>query len=200
MISIGFFGDGLWAHEAFKKIINDTEIDVCFVSVRFDNRDSILTNMADEHRIPVELFKNINSDESFEILQKYDADLFVSMSFNQIFRSRTINLPRLKTINCHAGKLPFYRGRNILNWVLINDEREFGITVHYIDEGIDTGNIYVKTKDTFIEVIDYDYDGRIRIGSRLGEVIYRHRQNRGVSIRLYHNRSGPPFPMRRQAA
>jgi methionyl-tRNA formyltransferase len=44
-------------------------------------------------------------------------------------------------INCHAGKLPFYRGRNILNWVLINDEREFGITTHYVDEGIDTGDI-----------------------------------------------------------
>ena len=34
-----------------------------------------------------------------------------------------------------------YRGRNILNWALINDEKEFGITVHYIDEGIDTGDI-----------------------------------------------------------
>jgi methionyl-tRNA formyltransferase len=63
------------------------------------------------------------------------------MSFNQIFKSEIINLPRLKTINCHAGKLPFYRSRNILNWVLINDEKEFGITVHYVDEGIDTGDI-----------------------------------------------------------
>ena len=34
-----------------------------------------------------------------------------------------INLPKYKTINCHAGKLPFYRGRNILNWALINDEK-----------------------------------------------------------------------------
>lgn len=48
------------------------------------------------------------------------------------------------TINCHAGKLPFYRGRNILNWVLINDEVKFGITVHYIDEGVDTGDIILQ--------------------------------------------------------
>ena len=40
-------------------------------------------------------------------------------------------------LNCHAGALPFYRGRNILNWALINDEKEFGVTVHFIDEGID---------------------------------------------------------------
>ena len=62
----------------------------------------------------------------------------------QCTRHKNTNMPPLKTINCHAGKLPFYRGRNILNWVLINDEREFGITVHYVDEGIDTGDIILQ--------------------------------------------------------
>jgi methionyl-tRNA formyltransferase len=66
------------------------------------------------------------------------------MSFNQIFKTEIINLPKYNTINCHAGKLPFYRGRNILNWVLINDEKEFGITVHFVDEGIDTGDIILQ--------------------------------------------------------
>ena len=77
------------------------------------------------------------------------------MSFNQIFRSTITNLPRYKTINCHAGKLPFYRGRNILNWVLINDEKEFGITVHYIDEGIDTGDILLQRIYPIHEEDDY---------------------------------------------
>jgi methionyl-tRNA formyltransferase len=66
------------------------------------------------------------------------------MSFNQIFKDEIINLTPNKIINCHAGKLPFYRGRNILNWVLINDESEFGITVHYVDKGIDTGDIILQ--------------------------------------------------------
>jgi methionyl-tRNA formyltransferase len=85
------------------------------------------------------------------------------MSYNQIFRSRIINLPPLKTINCHAGKLPFYRGRNILNWALINDEKEFGITVHYIDEGIDTGDIILQRnfpitdEDTYCTLLDVAY-------------------------------------------
>jgi methionyl-tRNA formyltransferase len=86
----------------------------------------------------------INSEEFIELANNYKCDLFVSMSFNQIFRNELINIPKLKTINCHAGKLPFYRGRNILNWALINDEKEFGITVHYIDEGIDTGDIILQ--------------------------------------------------------
>ena len=75
-------------------------------------------------------------------IKKYDCDLLVSMSFNQIFK--TSILSKYKIINCHAGKLPFYRGRNILNWVLINDEKEYGITVHYVDEGIDTGDIILQ--------------------------------------------------------
>ena len=66
------------------------------------------------------------------------------MSFNQKFRKNIIQTPPLGTINCHAGKLPFYRGRNILNWALINDEKEFGITVHHVDEGIDTGDIILQ--------------------------------------------------------
>ena len=87
------------------------------------------------------------------------------MSFNQIFKSRTINLPALKSINCHAGKLPFYRGRNVLNWVLINDEKEFGITVHYIDEGIDTGYIVLQKmfeiteNDNYSTLLERSYQG-----------------------------------------
>ena len=96
---------------------------------------------------------------------KYDCDLFVSMSFNQIFRSVLINFPALKTINCHAGKLRFYRGRNILNWVLINDEKEFEITIHYVDESIDTGDIILQRcyqitdEDDYSTLLQRAYEG-----------------------------------------
>ena len=66
------------------------------------------------------------------------------MSYDQIIKEDLLKLPLKGFINCHAGALPFYRGRNVLNWVLINGESEFGITVHYIDEGIDTGAILLK--------------------------------------------------------
>ncbi|MGU3843294.1 methionyl-tRNA formyltransferase, partial [Vibrio diabolicus] len=60
---------------------------------------------------------------------------------NQILKKSIIDYAPLGFINCHAGALPFYRGRNPLNWALINGESSFGITVHYVDEGIDTGDI-----------------------------------------------------------
>lgn len=141
---IGYFGDGPWAHQAFEKIVRDNSIEIAFVMVRFDKQDAVLINLAKENNIPIELCENINSDEFINKVKRYQVDLFVSMSFNQIFKKRTIELPPMGTINCHAGKLPFYRGRNILNWALINDEKEFGITVHYMDTGIDTGDIILQ--------------------------------------------------------
>jgi methionyl-tRNA formyltransferase len=108
-----------------------------------------------DYHIPYFKTPNINSPEFYSVLKEFDCDLFVSMSFNQIFKDPIINLPRLKTINCHAGKLPFYRGRNILNWVLINDESEFGITVHYVDSGIDTGNIIEQVVIPILDDDDY---------------------------------------------
>lgn len=87
------------------------------------------------------------------------------MSFDQIFKEKIINLTPYKIINCHAGKLPFYRGRNILNWVLINDEKDFGITVHYVDSGIDTGDIILQKtyeitdNDTYKTLLEKAYVG-----------------------------------------
>jgi methionyl-tRNA formyltransferase len=99
---------------------------------------------AEKYGIDYLKHENINSNEFIKYIKKYNCDLFISMSFDQIFKREIINLPKHKIINCHAGKLPFYRGRNVLNWVLINDEEEFGITVHYVSEGIDTGDIILQ--------------------------------------------------------
>ncbi len=154
-IKIGYFADGPWAHLAFEKLMDDDSIEVCFVCVRYDKNDLELKALAKKNNIDVLSHPNINSEEFISIMNKYNVDLFVSMSFNQIFRDTMINLPPLKTINCHAGKLPFYRGRNVLNWVLINDEPEFGITVHYIDSGIDTGDIILQKTYPITDNDDY---------------------------------------------
>lgn len=143
-LTIGYFADGPWSHLALEKLVFDATIRVVFICARYDHPDPVLKAQAETHRIEFFRHQRINSDEFLEKIGRHDCDLFVSMSFNQIFGRRLIEHPRLQTINCHAGKLPFYRGRNVLNWVLINDEREFGVTVHYVDEGIDTGDILAQ--------------------------------------------------------
>ncbi|MHA3787248.1 methionyl-tRNA formyltransferase [Flavobacterium hauense] len=140
-IRIGYLADGPWSHLAFEKLIKDETIEIVFIVPRSDTNDNTLKDFSERYKIDYLYPVKINSPEFIETARSYNADLLVSMSFNQIFRAPILEVPRLGVINCHAGKLPFYRGRNILNWALINDEKEFGITVHYVDEGIDTGDI-----------------------------------------------------------
>lgn len=154
-LHIGYFADGKWGHEAFHKINADENLSIDFVCVRNDSPDPVLIRYAQENNIDVLHTPNINSDDFIKILEDYKSDLFVSMSFNQIFREKIRNLPLLSVINCHAGKLPYYRGRNILNWALINDEKEFGITVHYVDDGIDTGDVILQKTYPITDNDDY---------------------------------------------
>ena len=143
-MKIGFFGDGPWSHKSLDLLLNNADFEVRFICIRSDPGDEHLIKIAEQESIPLLQNRDINSKEFLSTLSSYNCDIFVSLAFNQIFKKNLIELPPLGIINCHAGKLPEYRGRNILNWALINDENEFGITVHYVDEGIDTGDIILQ--------------------------------------------------------
>jgi methionyl-tRNA formyltransferase len=160
---IGYFADGPWSHNALDKILNDKTLKVVFICARFDTQDQVLKEKAAFHEIPFVVHQNINSKEFRGFLTDSACDIFVSMSFNQIFKKEVIDIPSNKIINCHAGKLPYYRGRNILNWALINDEKEFGVTVHYVDSGIDTGDIilqrvyFINDDDSYSTLLNRSY-------------------------------------------
>lgn len=152
-LKIGYFGDGIWAQNALKRIVKDKNFEICFVVLRFQTPDKTLLKLAKSYKIPIITSKNVNSADFIAQIQAYECELLVSMSFNQIFKEELLS--RYPIINCHAGKLPFYRGRNILNWALINDEKEFGISVHFVDSGIDTGDIIIQKSYAIKDSDDY---------------------------------------------
>jgi methionyl-tRNA formyltransferase len=154
-VKIGYFADGPWSHEALEKIVEDKRFEIAFIVPRYDSRDPVLKEWASKLAVDFLPIENVNHPDAISQLQRYGADLFVSMSFNQILRKQILSIPLKGFINCHAGALPFYRGRNILNWVLINDEKEFGVTAHYIDEGIDTGDIILQKKSLITDEDNY---------------------------------------------
>ena len=141
---IGYFGDGTWACDALGLLLADGRFTVTSVTTRHQREDPNLRAMARRDNIPYLPTADVNSDEFLETLQRTEPDILVSMSYDQIFKKRIINATAIGVINCHAGALPFYRGRNPLNWALLNGERFFGVTVHFIDEGIDTGDVIVQ--------------------------------------------------------
>lgn len=154
-MKIGYFADGPWSHKAIELISNNDDFEIVFIVPRFNKQDPVLKKWSKILSVPFLLIENINSKEAIKVLSSYDADIFVSMSFNQIIKKPLLEAAEHGFINCHAGKLPFYRGCNVLNWVLINGEREFGVTVHFVDEGIDTGDIISQEVSEITDIDDY---------------------------------------------
>ena len=93
-------------------------------------------------------FNIINSLREIKVINhiKYKTDLSIICGFPLIFKKKIIKLNKFGMINCHAGKLPLYRGGSPLNWQMINDEKYIGISVIKIDGGIDTGDIVAEKK------------------------------------------------------
>ena len=131
-MKIGYFSDGPWSHNALIKILSNKTFKLKFIVPRFNKPDPVLKELSKEYKIDYLIIKNVNSENSVSVLESYNCDIFISMSFDQIIKKKLINMTPYGFINCHAGALPYYRGRSILNWVLINDEKSFGITVVFI--------------------------------------------------------------------
>lgn len=161
-MKIGYFGDGPWSHLALRRLHKSNHATIAFIVARH-KPDPVLEGMAKKLGLPFYHPEQVNAPDFICGIKQHAADLFVSMSFDQILKRDIRDAAPLGFINCHAGALPFYRGRNILNWVLINGESRFGVTVHHVDDGIDTGDIIVQKfanigpDDTYADLLERAY-------------------------------------------
>jgi methionyl-tRNA formyltransferase len=94
--------------------------------------------------IPVYQPEAASSPESAEYLKKFDADLFVVISFGQILKKNILELPKLYCINLHGSVLPKYRGAAPTNWTIINADKTSGVTIIKMNEKMDEGDIISK--------------------------------------------------------
>jgi methionyl-tRNA formyltransferase len=108
-----------------------------------------------------EALENANHEMAktdFDGLIAYDYDLIVLANYSQILPKESYSNVKYGAICCHGGRLPQYRGSSVLNWQIINNEVQGGISIIQIDEGIDTGDILgvgvfdIEISDTIIEV------------------------------------------------
>ncbi len=94
-----------------------------------------------KYAIPVLQPVKIKAPEAVEELKKYEADIFVVAAFGQILSKEILDMPRFGCVNIHASLLPKYRGAAPINWCIINGEKETGVTIQQMNEGVDTGDI-----------------------------------------------------------
>lgn len=97
-----------------------------------------------KYGIPVFQPVKVKEPEAVEELRKFEADIFVVAAFGQILTKEILDMPRLGCVNIHASLLPKYRGAAPINQVIIDGEKETGVTIQQMNEGIDTGDILSK--------------------------------------------------------
>jgi folate-dependent phosphoribosylglycinamide formyltransferase PurN len=102
-----------------------------------------LIDIARKHNIPVQIIRSAN-DEAF-VKQLRDVDVVLNQT-PEILKKPILHAPEKAVINRHMAYLPAYRGAFPVFWQFYNNEQEFGVTIHTVDEGIDTGAILVQHK------------------------------------------------------
>jgi len=124
----------------------------------FPERCFTLDDISTKYKIPIYKINNLNSSNAVETLKTCKSDLGVVLG-TRILKRSTFSIPLLGCINLHKGKVPEYRGMPPGFWELYMQEKTAGVTVHFIDDGLDTGDI-IGTSE--IAINDKDNENTIR--------------------------------------
>jgi len=111
---------------------DDPRENIWFASVR---------QLAFENYLPVYQPANPNDPAFVAAMQALQPDFLFSCYYRHMLKQPVLDLPRLGALNLHGSLLPRYRGRCPVNWVLVHGETETGVTLHYMEEKADQGDI-----------------------------------------------------------
>lgn len=114
--------------------------------------------LAAEQNIPVLQPQSIRTETFLEQVRELAPDLIIVAAYGKILPGSLLHLPPLGTINVHGSLLPKYRGAAPIQWAVIKGERETGVTIMQMDEGMDTGDILLPAS---IPIHDDDTAGSV---------------------------------------
>lgn len=141
-----------WGEDAFSNVILKSLIDAghnvrLVVTPYYDNFVyKRLEATCRRYEIPLLRTRKVNSDETREAVVLAKPDLCVIAHFERLIKKQLLEIPPMGFINLHPSLLPNYRGMAPQHWPIINGEKEAGITVHFVEEAADTGNIIVQRR------------------------------------------------------
>jgi len=107
-------------------------------------RPTPVARWADANSMPYMESDNVNAPSDIEIIAENQPDLIVVVAFGQKIGDELINLPPKGAINVHASLLSKYRGAAPINWVIVNGERQTGISIITLVEKMDAGDILAQ--------------------------------------------------------
>ncbi|MEG6522147.1 methionyl-tRNA formyltransferase [Desulfotomaculum sp. 1211_IL3151] len=116
--------------------------------------------LAEAYDLPVLQPTSVRTNEFLQIMQEINPECIIVVAYGKILPSELLDLPPKGCINVHASILPYYRGSAPIHWAIINGETETGVTTMYMDKGMDTGDMILKSylsigsEDTVGEIHD----------------------------------------------
>ena len=143
-------GQAAFAEKTLEKLVNQREKVVavyCPVDPPNGKFDP-LKQKALELGIPVRQHPSLRAPEIIDEFVALNADLAILAFVTQIVPPQLFTVPRLGSICFHPSLLPKYRGASAINWALIKGEAVTGLTLFWIDKGIDTGPILLQKEVT----------------------------------------------------
>lgn len=100
-----------------------------------------------KYSIPVfQPVKLKNDIEVINILKEIAPDFIIVVAYGQILTKEILDIPKFGCINLHASLLPEYRGAAPINWAIIKGEKHSGNTTMFMDTGLDTGDMLLKSE------------------------------------------------------
>ncbi len=147
-MKIVFFGEDSFSNVVLQSLIGAGHNILLVVSPYYQNlihkrlENTCISNNIVYMRVP-----DIKDLGFIQKLGASTADMFVVSHFEKLLKKEIIEIPKAGCINLHPSLLPYYRGMSPQHWpIIINGDSETGITVHYIDETADTGDIILQRK------------------------------------------------------
>ena len=101
---------------------------------------------AQEHGLPVFQPNTLKDGKGLEIIKELSPDVIIVAAYGKILPRDILDYPKYGCVNVHASLLPKYRGAAPIQWAVINGDKETGVTIMQMADGIDTGDMLLVKK------------------------------------------------------
>ena len=128
-------------------------------------RFSQVKEFALKNNIPVYQPNSVRDAETLNIVRDLNPDLIIVVAYGKILPKELIDIPKYGVINVHSSLLPKYRGAAPIHAAIINGESETGVSIMYIAEELDAGDIILQSKTPI-----YEEDNLETLHDRLAEL------------------------------
>lgn len=156
-LKVLFMGTPNFAANVLQALFDNTSVvGVVTAPDAYVGRKKVLTMcpvkvLAKTNNIPVHSPVRIRDD--FEFIKELNPDIIITCAYGQIISEDILNIPRLGCFNLHGSLLPKYRGGAPIHYALLNGDKTTGITLMYMDKGMDSGDMIYKEE---IDIEDND--------------------------------------------